>query len=516
MVRRIFISSTQRELAKERRAVVDLIAGSPVLSRFFSTFAFEFDVPVQDKRTDEVYQSELACSDLYVCIIGNDYGSVTSDGVSATECEYDEATRLGLPRFVFVKGVSDRRRDLRETAFLKKLSPGVIRARFKTTDELLKALTETLDRHLADNKVAYSGRTYEEEPVGAWKDLDEPKIRWFLRTAREKRGFPLAEDAPVESVLRHLRMITDDVPNRAAMLCFGKDAHLYAISPGVKCLLWYGRERKKPAGSYKWFEGNLFEVSDKAIEFIKEKLDLRIGGHTLGGQSDDTFEIDEQIVAEMINNGIAHRDYTTSATVQVELFKDRLSVFSPGSFHPDMKYEMLSVEHESYAVNPIIARALYLVKYIEEIGSGTTDIFERCASHGLEPPIFEVDARHVRVTVKRPVFNEAGERIVEVGPNTSEVGPKTVEVGPKTAEVGPKIDFDIVLAAYRKDFRLTCEKVWRCLACDREMSRRTMAVVLQISESSIQSATNALQEAGLLVREGQRKATRWILKGLES
>ena len=180
-----------------------------------------------------------------------------------------------------------------------------------------------------------------------------------------------------------------------------------------------------------------------------------------------------------------------------------------------MKYEMLSVEHESYAVNPIIARALYLVKYIEEIGSGTTDIFERCASHGLEPPIFEVDARHVRVTVKRPVFNEAGERIVEVGPNTSEVGPKTVEVGPKTAEVGPKIDFDIVLAAYRKDFRLTCEKVWRCLACDSEMSRRTMAVVLQISESSIQSATNALQEAGLLVREGQRKATRWILKGLE-
>lgn len=548
MVRKIFISSVQRELSTERKAIVDLVSGNPQLARFFSTFAFEFDVPASDKRTDEVYLAELAVSDLYVGIIGNDYGGLTSAGVSATESEYDEATRLGIPRFIFVKGSSDKMRDPRERNFLRKVSPGLIRVRFKNTEELLAALTESLDRYLAENKVAYAGLTYEEEPVGKWEELDEDKIRWFVRTAREKRGFPFPEDAPVEKVLKHLKMVTDGVPNRAAMLCFGKDAHLYATSPGVKCILWYGKERRKPAGSYKWFEGNLFEVSDKAIEFIKEKLDLRIGGHTLGAQSDDTFEIDEKVVAEMVNNGIAHRDYTSSATVQVELFRDRLTVFSPGPMHRDMRFEMLAEDHQSYATNPIIAHALFYVKYIEEIGSGTVDMFDLCRATGLRPPVFDIDARHFTVTVYRPEFDENGNRIPatgeEVGVKTAEVGVKNpevkvkggevkvktitngsepitnlVEAGPKPQEISPyleqispKPDFEIAMKGYRKDLRETCGRIWSCLAANIDLTQREIAVQLQISESSVLSAMNALQEVGLLKREGYGKGRKWIVK----
>ncbi len=300
--------------------------------------------------------------------------------------------------------------------------------------------------------------------------------------------------------------------------------------PSIGCLLWYGKERRKPAGSYKWFEGNLFEVSDKAIEFIKEKLDLRIGGHTLGAQSDDTFEIDEKIVSEMINNGIAHRDYTSSATVQVELFRDRLTVFSPGPMHKDMNFEMLSEEHQSYATNPIIAHALYYVKYIEEVGSGTMDIQEICACTGLRPPVFEVDARHFNVTVYRPQFDENGNRIpdqsgVEGGVESSEVGgeyakvgvesPKvgveSPEVGVESSEVGVEIDFDRLLAANRKTFRMTCRAVWLYLANHPQASQSEMAKALKVAVSTAQSACNALKEVGLLVREGATKNGRWIV-----
>jgi predicted HTH transcriptional regulator len=555
---RIFISSVQREFSAERKAIVELISTNPQLSRFFDTFAFEVDVPAADKRTDEVYLSELAVSDLYVGLVGNEYGGITPDGTSATEAEYDEATRLGIPRFIFVKGKSDKERDSRELAFLRKVSPGLIRVRFDGTDKLLSSLTESLDRFLAENKVAYAERSYEEEPVGKWDELDEEKIRWFVRTARVKRGFPFAEDAPTEKVLTHLKMVTDGVPNRAAMLCFGRNAHLYATSPGVKCVLWYGKERRKPAGSYKWFEGNLFDISDKAIEFIKEKLDLRIGGHTLGAQSDDTFEIDERIVSEMINNGIAHRDYASSATVQVELFKDRLTVFSPGPMHRNMKYELLSEDHQSYAVNPIIAHALFYVQYIEELGTGTVDIFNICKATGLQPPVFDIDAQHFMVTVYRPIFDEQGNRIPiassEVTVNTSEVGPKATEVGVETPEVGPKnmevgvetpeigvempevgpiatevgpkatevgvetpeigveIDFDKLLAANRKDFRSTCKKVWQLLAINPDLTQVSIASKLRLQPSSVQSACNALKEVGLLVREGARKNGRWIVR----
>ena len=562
MVRKIFISSVQRELSAERKAIVDLVSDNPQLARFFSTFAFEFDVPASDKRTDEVYLAELAVSDLYVGIIGNDYGGLTSDGVSATESEYDEATRLGIPRFIFVKGSSDKMRDPRERNFLRKVSPGLIRVRFENTEELLAALTESLDRYLAENKVAYAGLTYEEEPVGKWEELDEDKIRWFVRTAREKRGFPFPVDAPVEKVLKHLKMVTDGVPNRAAMLCFGKDAHLYATSPGVKCILWYGKERRKPAGSYKWFEGNLFEVSDKAIEFIKEKLDLRIGGHTLGAQSDDTFEIDEKVVAEMVNNGIAHRDYTSSATVQVELFRDRLTVFSPGPMHRDMRFEMLAEDHQSYATNPIIAHALFYVKYIEEIGSGTVDMFDLCKAMDLRPPVFDIDARHFTVTVYRPEFDEHGNRIPatgeEVGVKTAEVGVKTVEVSVKTAEVSTKPqevgpypeqigqkaitkakepitniaepitktqepiticwcpENENALSGSRKDLRERAKVIWEHLVKNPDLTVRELLLMLRYSLAATQGAINALKECGLLVKIGQTKGSKWIVKTLAS
>ena len=534
---------------------MDLVSDNPQLARFFSTFAFEFDVPASDKRTDEVYLAELAVSDLYVGIIGNDYGGLTSDGVSATESEYDEATRLGIPRFIFVKGSSDKMRDPRERNFLRKVSPGLIRVRFENTEELLAALTESLDRYLAENKVVYAGLTYEEEPVGKWEELDEDKIRWFVRTAREKRGFPFPVDAPVEKVLKHLKMVTDGVPNRAAMLCFGKDAHLYATSPGVKCILWYGKERRKPAGSYKWFEGNLFEVSDKAIEFIKEKLDLRIGGHTLGAQSDDTFEIDEKVVAEMVNNGIAHRDYTSSATVQVELFRDRLTVFSPGPMHRDMRFEMLAEDHQSYATNPIIAHALFYVKYIEEIGSGTVDMFDLCKATGLRPPTFDIDARHFTVTVYRPEFDEHGNRIPatgeEVGVKTAEVGVKTTEASPKPQEVGPypeqigqkaitkakepitniaepitKTQEPITicwcpenenaLSGSRKDLRERAKVIWEHLVKNPDLTVRELSLMLRYSLAATQGAINALKECGLLVKIGQTKGSKWIVKTLAS
>ena len=548
---------------------MDLVSDNPQLARFFSTFAFEFDVPASDKRTDEVYLAELAVSDLYVGIIGNDYGGLTSDGVSATESEYDEATRLGIPRFIFVKGSSDKMRDPRERNFLRKVSPGLIRVRFENTEELLAALTESLDRYLAENKVAYAGLTYEEEPVGKWEELDEDKIRWFVRTAREKRGFPFPVDAPVEKVLKHLKMVTDGVPNRAAMLCFGKDAHLYATSPGVKCILWYGKERRKPAGSYKWFEGNLFEVSDKAIEFIKEKLDLRIGGHTLGAQSDDTFEIDEKVVAEMVNNGIAHRDYTSSATVQVELFRDRLTVFSPGPMHRDMRFEMLAEDHQSYATNPIIAHALFYVKYIEEIGSGTVDMFDRCKATGLRPPVFDIDARHFTVTVYRPEFDEHGNRIPvtgeEVGVKDAEVGVKTAEVRTKAQEVGVKATEDSpkpqeigpypeqigqkaitkakepitniaepitktqepiticwcpenenALSGSRKDLRERAKVIWEHLVKNPDLTVRELSLMLRYSLAATQGAINALKECGLLVKIGQTKGSKWIVKTLAS
>jgi len=50
----LFVSSVQKELAEERRAIRDFVGGDALLSRFFRVFLFE-ELPASDRRADEVY-----------------------------------------------------------------------------------------------------------------------------------------------------------------------------------------------------------------------------------------------------------------------------------------------------------------------------------------------------------------------------------------------------------------------------------------------------------------------------
>ena len=102
----IFISSVQKELAEERRAVKAFVEGDPLLRRFFTVFLFE-DLPASDRRADEVYLDEVDRCAVYVGLFGNEYGFEDAEGVSPTEREFDRATRQGKPRLIFVKGADD-------------------------------------------------------------------------------------------------------------------------------------------------------------------------------------------------------------------------------------------------------------------------------------------------------------------------------------------------------------------------------------------------------------------------
>ncbi|MBP5226991.1 MAG: winged helix-turn-helix domain-containing protein [Kiritimatiellae bacterium] len=124
----------------------------------------------------------------------------------------------------------------------------------------------------------------------------------------------------------------------------------------------------------------------------------------------------------------------------------------------------------------------------------------------LRPPVFDIDARHFTVTVYRPVFDEKGNRV------SSEVGPNSTEVKAKTEEVKVKPNFEIIMKDYRRDLRETCARIWECLASNAELTQREIATRLQISESSVLSAMNALQEVGLLRREGYGKGRHWIVE----
>ena len=104
---RVFVSSTLRELASERRAVraaIEQLNLAPVM----------FELGARPHPPRELYRAYLAQSDIFVGLYGERYGWVApGDDISGLEDEYRLA-RPEMPKLVYVKEGGEPEPRLRE------------------------------------------------------------------------------------------------------------------------------------------------------------------------------------------------------------------------------------------------------------------------------------------------------------------------------------------------------------------------------------------------------------------
>ena len=352
---RIFISSVQREFAQERKALSDYLRGDPLVRRFFDVFLFE-DVPASDRRPDSLYLDEVEQSDIYVGLFGDDYGSEDADGISPTEREFDQATASGVHRLIFVKGTSDDKRHPKMQALIRKAQAGLIRKRFNTSGELVTALYTALVEYL-DSEDLIRSEPFDAAPClkASLDDLDTEQMTRFIRIARGAREFPLTEDTPTKELLGHLNLLNDGRPTNAAVLAFGKAPQQFLISSDVKCAHFHGTEVAKPIPSYQIYKGTAFQLVDQAVDFVLSKINLWVGTRAESVQAPVAYEIPKEVVTEAIVNAVAHRDYTSNASVQVMLFSDRLEVWNSGRLPSPLTLEQLRDTHPSVPNNRLLA-----------------------------------------------------------------------------------------------------------------------------------------------------------------
>ena len=141
-----------------------------------------------------------------------------------------------------------------------------------------------------------------------------------------------------------------------------------------------------------------------------------MGERTESAQVDVEHELPMQAVTETIVNSCVHLDYLSNGSVQVMLFNDRLEVRNPGRLPKGITIGMLSGEHTSLPVNPLLAYPVYLAGYIEQVGTGTTDIIDKCLEYGLKKPVFSQGA-DFSVTIWRKNHEKASNEIGKDGGN---------------------------------------------------------------------------------------------------
>ncbi len=174
-------------------------------------------------------------------------------------------------------------------------------------------------------------------------------------------------------------------------------------------------------------------------------------------------------------NAVVHRDYLSTGSVQVMLFKDRLEVWNPGRLPKGMTIKKLNGEHTSLPVNPLLANPVYLAGYIEQVGTGTNDLIERCVAMGLRKPEFRQDDDFTVVLWRETEVVESTlpDKLPDKLPN--------------------KLP----------------DKLLNLLKENGELTINQMSDILGISEKSVRIYLKKLTEDGLLVRVGARKNGHW-------
>ncbi len=433
---RIFISSVQKELASERRALKAYIHGDPLLRRFFEVFLFE-DLPASDRRADDVYLAEVDRSAIYIGLFGREYGVENSAGVSPTEREFVRATERAEERLVFIIGVDDSSRHPKMQKLIGTADKQVIRRRVTSTPAVYASLVEYLERHGELRTLPFDASPCRNATLA---DIEDKHIRWFLAQARQ-RQYSVPEDTPAKDVLAHLNLLEQGRPTNAAVLLFGQQPQRFLLSSEVKCMHFHDTKIRKPIPSYQVYKGTCFELVDQAVDFVLSKIARMVGTRAEGAQAPVEYELPRDAVSEAIVNAVAHRDYDSTASVQVMLFSDRLEVWNPGELPPGLTPERLTRPHASIPRNPLLAEPLFLARYIERAGTGTLDMIARCKEAGLKDPEFRQDGSQFVQTLWRwGIFFEG---TLEV---TREVTP---EVAPEVARLLPLI----VRAASRQELQ---------------------------------------------------------------
>jgi ATP-dependent DNA helicase RecG len=183
----------------------------------------------------------------------------------------------------------------------------------------------------------------------------------------------------------------------AGILTFGKDPQKFIPKAYVTAVRYPETKVTDTILDSKDFSGNLFEQIDKTDQYLREHIQVISKIPKVGLERRDMPVFPYFVLRELIVNAVVHRDYSVyGSRILIQLFADRIEFYSPGGFPQGVTAENLREAQRSR--NPVIARILHDVKYLEEFGNGVDRIYEEIENYPLD--------------LKEPVWKDIGVAVI--------------------------------------------------------------------------------------------------------
>ena len=188
----VFVSSTFADLKEERRKVIQTLMEMDCIPSGMEIF------PAADEEQWEFIKKVISDCDYYILIIGGRYGSLTSEGISYTEKEYDYAVSIGLKVLAFLH---------------------------ENPNEIPVKKSE-LDPHLREKLISFRNRVSQGRIVKFWNKAEELSGLVALSLQKTIKTYPsvgwvranIVANAEVLNEVNELRKRNDELSQYVAQL----------------------------------------------------------------------------------------------------------------------------------------------------------------------------------------------------------------------------------------------------------------------------------------------------------
>lgn len=243
------------------------------------------------------------------------------------------------------------------------------KAKIRTADEDLTMSSNELVKYIKNK--SNNGEWEKQISKFDISNVNSNEIKQYIAKAKKVKrlNFDYIDD---KKSLNKLGLIEDNKLLNAGMVLFSESIYSdlqMAVFATDQRLTFLDIDRKR---------GTIFDLVNTAEDYIKRNINWHV---EFDGSLErkEIPEIPIEAAREAILNSFCHKDYSTSQSNEVAIYKDRVEIYNPGAFPIEYSPEdYINGELRPIRRNPLITSILYYSKDVEGFGTGLKRIADLC------------------------------------------------------------------------------------------------------------------------------------------
>lgn len=253
-----------------------------------------------------------------------------------------------------------------------------------------------------------------------FEDLDPAAVKKAIELflSKHRRHSGAFADMDDRTILDMANLTKNGKITPTTLILLGKPESTQLLNGMSPRITWTLYASNGSVTSYEHFKPPFLLAIDQVLGKIRnEKYRFNANGASLFPFEADQYE--PEIIRELLNNCIAHQDYSMQGRINVEEFEDRLVFLNEGSFIPGtIENAMQPGFKPSYYRNPFLSEAMVQMDMIDTIAMGIPKVFQMQRKRYFPLPTYDLsDPTRVRVSVYGKTINESYSRLLYAKPD---------------------------------------------------------------------------------------------------